>query len=48
MSSISGKPIPQEFEDERGRAVDAMVDSHPYVHGKRFALAGDPDLLLGW
>ena len=47
ISRISGKPVPQEIEDERGRAVDAMVDSHPYVHGKRFALLGDPDLLLG-
>jgi nitrogenase molybdenum-iron protein beta chain len=47
ISRITGKPVPQEIEDERGRAVDAMVDSHPYVHGKRFALAGDPDILLG-
>lgn len=47
VSRIAGKPIPQEIEDERGRAVDAMIDSHPYVHGKRFALVGDPDLLLG-
>jgi nitrogenase molybdenum-iron protein beta chain len=47
LSRLTGKPVPQEIEDERGRAVDAMVDSHPYVHGKRFALVGDPDLLLG-
>lgn len=47
ISKLTGKPIPQELEDERGRAVDAMIDSHPYVHGKRFALVGDPDLLLG-
>ncbi|MBF0540313.1 MAG: nitrogenase molybdenum-iron protein subunit beta [Nitrospirae bacterium] len=47
ISNLSGKPIPQEINDERGRAVDAMVDSHPYVHGKRFALIGDPDQLLG-
>jgi len=47
ISRITGKPVPQEIEDERGRAVDAMVDSHPYVHGKRFALVGDPDILLG-
>ncbi len=47
ISKITGKPIPHEIEDERGRAVDAMIDSHPYVHGKRFALVGDPDLLLG-
>jgi len=47
LSKLTGKPIPQELEDERGRLVDSMVDSHPYVHGKRFALVGDPDLLLG-
>ena len=47
ISAITGKPVPQELEDERGRVVDAMIDSHPYVHGKRFALVGDPDILLG-
>lgn len=47
ISKITGKPVPQEIEDERGRAVDAMIDSHPYVHGKRFALVGDPDMLMG-
>ncbi|MFQ3574784.1 MAG: nitrogenase molybdenum-iron protein subunit beta, partial [Thermodesulfovibrionales bacterium] len=45
LSKATGKPIPQSIEDERGRAVDAMVDSHPYVHGKRFAIVGDPDLV---
>jgi nitrogenase molybdenum-iron protein beta chain len=47
LSRITGKTIPKEIEDERGRAVDAMIDSHAYVHGKRFALVGDPDQLLG-
>jgi nitrogenase molybdenum-iron protein beta chain len=47
VSSITGKPISKEIEDERGRAVDAMVDSHPYIHGKRVALVGDQDQLLG-
>ncbi len=47
ISKITGKPVPHEIENERGRTVDAMIDSHPYVHGKRFALVGDPDLLLG-
>jgi len=47
ISEITGREIPQEIEDERGRAVDAMIDSYPYVYGKRFALVGDPDLLLG-
>jgi nitrogenase molybdenum-iron protein beta chain len=47
IAKLTGKPVPQELEAERGRAVDAMVDSHPYVHGKRFSLVGDPDTLLG-
>lgn len=47
LSAITEKPIPKEIEDERGRAVDAMVDSHPYLHGKRVSLIGDPDILLG-
>jgi nitrogenase molybdenum-iron protein beta chain len=47
LSRLTGKPIPSAIDAERGRAVDAMVDSHPYVHGKRFALVGDPDILLG-
>jgi nitrogenase molybdenum-iron protein beta chain len=47
LSKITGKLIPAELEDERGRLVDAMIDSHPYVHGKRFALIGDQDTLLG-
>lgn len=47
VSRISGLPVPRSLEIERGRAVDAMVDSHPYVYGKRFALVGDPDQLLG-
>jgi nitrogenase molybdenum-iron protein beta chain len=47
ISKVTGRPIPAAIEAERGRAVDAMVDSHPYVHGKRFALVGDPDMLLG-
>ena len=24
-----------------------MTDAHPYIHGKRFALFGDPDILIG-
>jgi nitrogenase molybdenum-iron protein beta chain len=47
ISRTTGKSVPKEIEDERGRAVDAMIDSHPYVHGRRFALVGDPDHLIG-
>lgn len=47
LKELSGKDIPLALKDERGRVIDAMTDSHSYLHGKRVALAGDPDLLLG-
>lgn len=47
LSALTGQPIPKELEDERGRAVDALTDSQAWLHGKRVALYGDPDLVIG-
>ena len=47
VSEITGKEIPKEIEDERGRAVDSMTDAQQYIHGKKFAIFGDPDILTG-
>lgn len=47
LVAMTGKAVPEELEMERGRAVDAAIDAHQYIHGKRFALYGDPDLLVG-
>lgn len=47
MSRLTGKSIPPELEKERGRLVDAIADSSAHIHGKKFALYGDPDLCLG-
>ncbi|HEY0201408.1 MAG TPA: nitrogenase molybdenum-iron protein subunit beta [Burkholderiaceae bacterium] len=47
ISRVTGKPIPPELELERGQLVDAMADSQAHLHGKRFALYGDPDQMLG-
>jgi len=47
LSRLSGKPVPAELELERGQLVDAMADSQAHLHGKRFALYGDPDLMMG-
>ncbi|MCK9874979.1 nitrogenase molybdenum-iron protein subunit beta [Frankia sp. Ag45/Mut15] len=38
--------VPAELTLERGRLVDAITDSSAYVHGKRVAIAGDPDLVV--
>ncbi len=47
LSELTGQPIPRELELERGRAVDAITDSHTWIHGKRVALYGEPDLVMG-
>ncbi len=47
ISRLTGKPIPLALEKERGRLMDAIADSSAHIHGKKFALYGDPDLMLG-
>ncbi len=47
ISRITGKPIPEALEKERGRLVDAIADSTAHIHGQKFAIYGDPDLCLG-
>ena len=47
LSRLTGKPIPEALAKERGRLVDAIADSTAHLHGKKFALYGDPDLCLG-
>jgi nitrogenase molybdenum-iron protein beta chain len=48
LAELFDRPVPDALRAERGRAVDAMTDAHQYVHGKKFAVYGDPDLLLGY
>lgn len=48
LSELFGKPVPETLKAERGRAVDLMTDAHQYIHGRKFALYGDPDYLLGY
>ena len=47
LSEATGNPIPAELELERGRAVDAITDTQAWLHGKKAALYGDPDLVMG-
>lgn len=48
LADLFGKPVPDSIKAERGRAVDAMTDAHQYIHGKKFAIYGDPDYLMGY
>ncbi|MCF4164806.1 nitrogenase molybdenum-iron protein subunit beta [Zavarzinia compransoris] len=45
VSEITGKEIPDELTRERGRLIDAMADSQAYLHGKSYAIYGDPDFV---
>ncbi|MCP1835830.1 nitrogenase molybdenum-iron protein beta chain [Bradyrhizobium sp. USDA 4532] len=47
LSRIGGKDIPEQLARERGRLVDAIADSSAHIHGKKFAIYGDPDLCYG-
>lgn len=46
ISEITGKAIPESLAKERGRLVDAMADSMSWLHGKTYAIYGDPDFCL--
>ena len=47
LAELTGKDVPAELKNQRAKLVDAMQDSYPYMHGKKFAIFGDPDFLLG-
>ncbi|NVJ92844.1 MAG: nitrogenase molybdenum-iron protein subunit beta [Methylocystaceae bacterium] len=47
VSELTGKPIADSLVKERGRLVDMMTDSHAWLHGKKFAVWGDADFVIG-
>jgi nitrogenase molybdenum-iron protein beta chain len=47
IAELTGKEIPTEIENERGRFIDAIGDSYFWVHGKNFSLNADPDYAIG-
>ncbi|PLX93301.1 MAG: nitrogenase molybdenum-iron protein subunit beta [Desulfuromonas sp.] len=47
LSELFDKPVPEALKKERALAVDAMTDAHQYLHGKKFAVYGDPDYVIG-
>jgi nitrogenase molybdenum-iron protein NifN len=47
LETLSGRPTPEHYSKERGRLVDAYVDGHKYVFGKRALIYGEEDLIVG-
>jgi nitrogenase molybdenum-iron protein NifN len=47
LEVISGQKVPEHHQRERGRLVDAYVDGHKYLFGKRAIVYGEEDLVIG-
>ena len=47
MEKLSGHKTPEKYTRERGRLVDAYVDGHKYLFGKRALVIGDEDMVVG-
>lgn len=47
LEKVSGQPVPQKYSSARGRLIDAMVDGHKYIFGKRAIVYGEEDLVVG-
>lgn len=45
LSEITGKAIPEEIINQRGRFLDAMIDGHKYTGEARAAIFGEPDFV---
>lgn len=45
LRELSGRPTPQKYLAERGRLIDAYVDAHKYVAGRRAFVYGEEDLV---
>ena len=47
IETLTGRAIPLRHQLERGRLIDAYVDGHKYVFGKRAVVYGEEDLVTG-
>ncbi len=45
LSEISGRPAPNKYRRQRGQLVDAMLDGHFHLGGRKLAIGAEPDLL---
>ncbi len=47
LEEVSGRKTPARHIPDRGRLIDALVDGHKYVFGKRAVVYGEEDLVVG-
>lgn len=47
LASLSNKQLPARHMNARGRLIDAMVDGHKYIFGRKAVIYGEEDLVAG-
>jgi nitrogenase molybdenum-iron protein NifN len=47
LAAKSGRPAPNKYRRQRSQLVDAMLDAHFYLGGKKIAIGAEPDLMWG-
>ena len=47
LEDLAGRATPAKHAQERGRLIDAYVDGHKYIFGKRAVVYGEEDLVVG-
>lgn len=45
LSAVSGRPVPMKYRRQRGQLLDAMLDGHFHIGGRRVAIGAEPDLM---
>lgn len=48
LSRISDQPVPEKWRKQRNQLQDAMLDTHFMLGDAKVAIAGDPDIVLGF
>lgn len=46
LMEISGREAPAKYRRQRGQLVDAMLDGHFHIGGRKLAIGAEPDMLL--
>jgi nitrogenase molybdenum-iron protein NifN len=47
LAAVSGRPIPEKHNAERGRLVDSLVDGHKYLFDVKAVVFGEEDMVVG-
>ena len=47
LETLTGSTTPEHYQRQRGRLIDAYVDGHKYLFGKRAIVYGEEDLVIG-